>query len=99
MLRYQVFSCWAVLWASIWYRALQLQDDIAAMSPLSSETTKLLILLLPLWILVALAIYALSCIVYGLATLGDFPEAATALEEEIREAKLAMEKRGVPIVK
>lgn len=98
MLRYQVFTCWGVVWASIWYRALQLQDDIVAVSRVSPEETKLLILLLPLWILVALAIYALSCILYGLAILGDFPDAATALEEEVREAKLAMKQRGVPIV-
>lgn len=98
MLRYQVFSCWGVVWASIWYRALQQKDDIVAMSPLSSEITKLIILLLPLWILFALAIYALSCILYGLAILGDFPEAAKALEEEVREAKQAMKERGVPIV-
>ena len=98
MLRYQVFTCWGVVWASIWYRALQLQDDIVAVFPASPEKTKLLILLLPLWILVALAIYAFSCILYGLMILGDFPDAATALEEDVREAKLAMKKRGVPLV-
>ena len=98
MLRYQVFLYWGVAWAAIWYRALQVQDHLVAISPLPPKVTSHLILLLPLWILVALAFYALGCILYGLAILGDFPEAATALEHEIREDKLAMTKRGVPIV-
>jgi amino acid transporter len=98
MLRYQVFLSYAFLWAAIWYQALQSEDTIVDKSPLSPEATKLLIQLLPLWILVALAIYALTSILYGLATLGDFPEAAVELEKEIREAKAAMKKRGIPVV-
>jgi type VI protein secretion system component VasF len=74
------------------------EEAVVEKSPLSPETTKILIQFLPLWILVSLAIYALATIFYGLATLGDFPEASAELEKEVKEAKAAMKKRGVPIV-
>jgi amino acid transporter len=77
---------------------MQFEDDVVKMSPMSPEATKLLIQFLPLWILLFLVIYALVCILYGLAILGDFPDAAVELENEIKEAKAAMKKRGVPVV-
>ena len=98
MLRYQVFLFWGVLWGAIWFQALKNQDELVPKSPLSPDTTKFFIKLFPVWIIVALAMYAASTILYGLATLGDFPEAATELEKEIKEAKAEMKKRGVPIV-
>mmetsp|Transcript_32395 Transcript_32395/g.53566 ORF Transcript_32395/g.53566 Transcript_32395/m.53566 type:complete len:100 (+) Transcript_32395:160-459(+) len=98
MLRYQIFLCWGALWAAIWYQAMNTEESLVEKSPLSPEATKMLIQLLPLWILVALAIYAIVTILYGLANLGDFPEASAELEKEIKEAKAAMKKRGVPVV-
>lgn len=98
MLRYQIFLCWGALWAAIWYQANDSEESLVEKSPLPSGVTKILIQLLPLWILVALAGYALVTILYGLATLEDFPEASAELEKEIKEAKTAMKKRGVPVV-
>lgn len=98
MLRYQIFLCWGALWAAIWYQAMNSEETVVEISPLSPETTKILIQFLPLWILVSLAIYAIATILYGLATLRDFPEASAELEKEVKEAKTAMKKRGVPIV-
>lgn len=90
--------CWGALWMAIWYQAMQAEESLVDKSPLSLEATKLLIQYLPLWILVCLGVYAIATILYGLATLGDFPEAAVELEGEIKEAKAAMKKRGVPVV-
>mmetsp|Transcript_4469 Transcript_4469/g.6634 ORF Transcript_4469/g.6634 Transcript_4469/m.6634 type:complete len:100 (+) Transcript_4469:256-555(+) len=98
MLRYQVFLSWAALWGAIWYQSMQSIDLVIEASPASPDMTRLLVNLLPLWILVALAFYAIFTILYGLATLGDFPQAAAELEKQIVEAKKEMKARGVPVI-
>ena len=87
LLRYQVFLAYAALVIAIWYTLNQKEFGIP----------KILSQLLPLWVLVALAMYAAVTIIYGVATLGDLPEASKELEREISEAKAAMKKRGIPI--
>jgi type VI protein secretion system component VasK len=87
LLRYQVFLGYAALVIAIWFTLLQNEFGIP----------KILSQLFPLWVLVTLAMYAAVTIIYGVATLGDFPEASKELEGEIAEAKAVMKKRGIPI--
>mmetsp|Transcript_18165 Transcript_18165/g.27479 ORF Transcript_18165/g.27479 Transcript_18165/m.27479 type:complete len:105 (+) Transcript_18165:182-496(+) len=98
MLRFQVFLCWGAVWTAIWYQATKSQNEILNYSPLPEKYTIILINFFPLLILSTLAIYGLSIILYGVLTLSDFPQAASELEKEILEAKLDMNKRGVPVV-
>jgi Dolichol-phosphate mannosyltransferase subunit 3 (DPM3) len=95
MLRYQVMLSWFFLWGSLWYKAILSLDDIKTISPFPDEVTNLIILLCPLWMLIFLAFYAASCILYGLLTMEDFPQASVELEREIIEAKEDMKKRNV----
>jgi len=83
---------------AIWFQALKSQDEIVDYSLLPEKGTIILVKFFPLWILFALAIYAISIILHGVISLSDFPQAVSKLEKEIVEAKVHMNKRGVPVV-
>ena len=89
ILRYQVFLAYTAAVVAVWYAMIK-QGEYSdyGLSPLLVQP-------FPLWVLLGLALYAASRIIYGVATLGDYPEASTELEGEIKEAKLEMKRRGI----
>lgn len=82
MLRYQLFLAVGVSFLSVWYAALQVSDNP-------------LVLYAPAWAILLLAIYAISSIAIGLVNFRDTPEAATEIEQQVKEAKSEMTKRGI----
>ena len=82
MLRYQLFLSIGIAFLSVWYAALQWSS-----APWISYA--------PVWAIVALGGYALSCITIGLINFKDCPEAASEIERQVEEAKASMVKRGV----
>lgn len=82
MLRYQLFLSIGVLFLSLWFAGLQ-----ASQVPL--------VLYAPIWAILILGIYAVMSIAIGLSSFRDFPEAAVEIEQQVKEAKEAMRKRGV----
>lgn len=85
MLRYQIFASRLVVFLGVWYAALQ------------SETFQgnLWVTWAPVGAIGILGMYALSSVVLGVANLQDFPQAATEIEQNVVEAKAAMQKRGI----
>jgi cytochrome c biogenesis protein ResB len=90
LLRYQIFLAYGVLFLAVW-QALLLQQAQSE----SSNSHSTFIQYLPVWALVALAIYGISSIAIGVMTFRDTPEAAAELEGHIAEAKKEMTKRGI----
>jgi hypothetical protein len=87
LLRYQIFLGYGILFLAIWYAALSTQKE--------SQEPSIWAVFAPVWLVVALGIYAVSTIVYGVATFKDFPEASAEIEQQVKEAKVEMKKRGV----
>ena len=58
------------------------------------NTTKMFITYMPIWAIILLGIYALSSVLYKVATFGDCPEAAIELSGQIEEAKQKLMKQG-----
>lgn len=54
-----------------------------------------LVVYAPIWAFFLLAVYAISCIGIGLASLRDTPEAAAEIERQVEEARAAMKARGI----
>lgn len=86
LLRYQLFLGIGVLVLSIWYTVLSNQSD-----PNATPSIKYA----PLLGLVLLGIYAFVSIAYGVVICKDFPEAAREIEEQVKEAKSEMARRGI----
>ena len=61
---------------------------------MSESTVHILVTYLPIWAIIALGLYALSCVLYRVATMGDFPEAAEELSTQILEAKEKLKAAG-----
>ena len=87
LLRYQVVLAYASVVIAIWFTINQ--KDYGIPKSIAQQ--------FPIWVLLALAFYAAIIIIYGVATLKDFPEAMTELEEEVKEAKTAMKNRTIPV--
>jgi flagellar motor component MotA len=83
LLRYQLFLGLGVGFLAIWYGIL------------STGTSNPLFVYTPLWAVVMLGIYAVGTIAYGVMNCKDFPEAAAEIEEQVKEAKVEMKKRGI----
>ena len=82
MLRYQLFLAIGVSFLSVWYSAIQFSVDP-------------LVLYAPVWGILLLGLYAVSNIAIGLVNFKDTPEAAAEIEQQVKEAKAEMTKRGV----
>ena len=61
---------------------------------MSETSIEILITYLPIWSIIALGLYALSSVLYRVATMGDFPEAADELSTQILEAKEKLKTAG-----
>jgi len=94
LLRYQLFLSIFVLFLSLWKTSLSNTTTIQKYSPLSSSTTEVLITYLPLWALICLGVYALSCVLYKVATFEDCAHASLELGREIDIAKEKLKSRG-----
>eukprot|EP00934_Nitzschia_sp_Nitz4_P008851 Nitzschia sp. Nitz4//scaffold138_size62050//50933//51220//NITZ4_006397-RA/size62050-processed-gene-0.24-mRNA-1//-1//CDS//3329535794//8841//frame0 len=89
LLRYQYFLSLGISFLSAWWYACQ------QLTSSSSTATRRLVLSAPVWAVFALGIYAVSSIAVGLARFKDVPEAASEIEQQVKEAKEAMIQRGV----
>lgn len=90
LLRYQLFTGYAVVLLSIWYTALQKRSDYK-----DNKTIMLLIDFMPIWAVVAVGLYLLTVLIVGVMSFNDVPAASKELEAEIKEAKEEMKKRGI----
>ena len=73
----------AALWLALWLAV-----------PLPREVEQA-VAFLPLWALLAFALYSAGCIVWGLITFPTCPEAALELQREVQEARADLRRRGV----
>ena len=72
-----------------------LTETMTATLNVPSTVTSYAIVFFPIWLLLVLAIYAATTILYGVVTLRDYPEAAEELEMQIKQAKKELKKLGV----
>jgi hypothetical protein len=89
LLRYQLFLGLGVAFLAVWYAAL------SSTSTTDDDLTTLLIVYAPVWAIVFLGSYAVATIAIGLTNFRDCPEASAEIEEQVKEAKAEMKKRGV----
>lgn len=72
-----------VAFLAVWYAALSAKKE----NPLVAYA--------PIWAVLLLGIYAVTTIAVGVINCKDFPDAASELERQVKEAKAEMKKRGV----
>ena len=94
LLRYQLFLSIFILFLSLWKTSLTNASTIQRYSPFPSSTTEVIITYLPLWALICLGMYALSCVLYKVATFEDCAGASLELGREIEIAKEKLKSRG-----
>jgi len=83
LLRYQLFSLYACLFYGLWL-ALR-----------SEEEGNVVVNYAPLWLIVALGLFAAFSIIQGVIELADCPEATKEVNRDVKEARVAMEKQGI----
>lgn len=93
LLRYQIFSTYGVTFLSVWYYGLQHVDEWSSSS--SSGIVHLVVAYAPLWAILTLAVYLLTRLILGVLAYQDCPEAATEIEQQIRQAKVELKKRKI----
>jgi dolichyl-phosphate mannosyltransferase polypeptide 3 len=84
LLRWQIFSAYGIALASLWAYARAKADEANRVLDWA-----------PLWAILALAVYAGGSVVYGVATFRDCPEAATEIEQQVKEARKELKRRGI----
>lgn len=94
LLRYQVFLAYGAVFLSVWYYALQRQDDLAAIENLP-KIAIVAVRWAPALAVVALGVYALIWLILGVMNFRDCPEAAAELESQVKEAKKDLRRRGI----
>lgn len=98
LLRYQLFLSIGILFLGVWRasitRLATIQNTLSTTLSIDPSTTKILVNYLPIWAIILLGIYALSSVLYKVATFGDCPEAAVELSGQIEEAKQKLTKQG-----
>mmetsp|Transcript_675 Transcript_675/g.1101 ORF Transcript_675/g.1101 Transcript_675/m.1101 type:complete len:113 (-) Transcript_675:2292-2630(-) len=96
LLRYQLFLSIGILFIGLWKASITRLATIqkALSTSIDPSTTKILVIYLPIWAIILLGIYALSSVLYKVATFGDCPEAAVELSGQIEEAKQKLTKQG-----
>jgi hypothetical protein len=105
LLRYQLFGSYAIVFGAIWYQTLSFRGLIPATSSwkidhwyqtaLSSSLIDRIIIGAPLWFVLYLALYSVASITHGVMTFRDCPEAKAELDDQIKEARVEMTKRGI----
>mmetsp|Transcript_8265 Transcript_8265/g.18956 ORF Transcript_8265/g.18956 Transcript_8265/m.18956 type:complete len:102 (-) Transcript_8265:114-419(-) len=98
MLRYQLFFSVGVLFISVWKALLSNLSTVKATAStnLGLHTThaEILVIYLPIWAIAALGIYALTSVLYRVATFGDCPGAADDLGRRVIVAKEKLKGAG-----
>eukprot|EP00527_Entomoneis_sp_CCMP2396_P000413 CAMPEP_0198146254 /NCGR_PEP_ID=MMETSP1443-20131203/28437_1 /TAXON_ID=186043 /ORGANISM="Entomoneis sp., Strain CCMP2396" /LENGTH=109 /DNA_ID=CAMNT_0043810151 /DNA_START=59 /DNA_END=388 /DNA_ORIENTATION=+ len=103
-LRWQIFTIYGVVLLSIWLAALQATVTTTTTTTTTEEETtsgfaavvvKLSIQWAPLWGILMLGFYSVSWIAYGVVTLRDNPDSAKELEQQVKEARAEMKRRGI----
>ena len=98
LLRYQLFLLIGIILLLTWRIGLTNLDSIkVAVEPLSivsPPTMELLITYMPLFAILLLGVYALTCVIYKVITFEDCNYAAKELSEEILVAKEKLKKVG-----
>jgi dolichyl-phosphate mannosyltransferase polypeptide 3 len=94
LLRYQLFLSIFVVFISLWKTSLNNTSNLQRISPFSSSTTGIIITYLPVWAILCLGVYALSSVLYKVATFEDCAEASVELGREIEVAKERLKERG-----
>jgi len=98
LLRYQIFLTYGVTFLSVWYYGLQHVDEWSALSSSSSSSPALLHLAItyaPVWAVLVLAVFLLTRLILGVLAYQDCPEAATEIEQQIRQARVELKKRKI----
>jgi Dolichol-phosphate mannosyltransferase subunit 3 (DPM3) len=90
LLRYQVFLGYGAVFAGVWYSALTRRSAWELSSELDS-----LLRWTPLIAVFLVGLYLACRVAYGVATFESHPEAAAELEQQVKEAKAEMKKRGI----
>lgn len=86
LLRYQIFLSYGILFFSVWYYCLKVDDF--GLPPL-------LVTFAPLWALFALGLSLLLRLFLGVLAYKDCPEAAEEIERQIVEARVEMKRRKI----
>mmetsp|Transcript_9786 Transcript_9786/g.18746 ORF Transcript_9786/g.18746 Transcript_9786/m.18746 type:complete len:103 (+) Transcript_9786:102-410(+) len=89
LLRWQVFTTYAVGFIAIW--SIAVSSKPADGGPL----VDVLMDWAPVWAILALGVYAAVSIFYGVANFRDCPEAATEIEQQVIEARKELKRRGI----
>jgi hypothetical protein len=92
LLRYQVFITYGAVFLAIWYQALSFRSEAKADLSLKVD---LLIKFAPVWAVLALGIYAVCNLVHGVVNMSDCPDAAKEIDQNVKEARKEMKKRGI----
>lgn len=87
-----MFIAYGAVFLAIWYKALSFRNE--AKADLSKEVD-LLIKFAPVWAVLALGIYAVSNLIHGIVKMSDSPEAAKEIDQNVKEARKEMKKRGI----
>lgn len=97
LLRYQVFLTYGALFVAVWRAALQQEEQLVETAAPYTTLASLLIRFAPLWGIASLGVYALVTIVYNVLTFEDCPEAAKEIDDQVKEARAELKKRGIPV--
>mmetsp|Transcript_6223 Transcript_6223/g.9014 ORF Transcript_6223/g.9014 Transcript_6223/m.9014 type:complete len:104 (-) Transcript_6223:418-729(-) len=97
LLRYQVFLVYGMGFLAAWWNLLQNTDSVVdALSPrVPPKYTLVALRFGPFWAVFLLGLYAFLSVVHGVANLSDCPEAALEIEQQVKEAKEELKKKGV----
>ena len=85
LLRWQIFTTYAVGFLAIWNFALSAKP----------EGPSLLVDYAPVWAILALGVYAATSVLHGVANFRDCPEAAAEIEQQVAEARKELKRRGI----
>ena len=98
LLRYQIFLAYGLAFLAMWQAATHNREAIAdklEFVGIQKTHANLFVTFLPLLAIAALGIYGILSIGYGVATFADCPKAAADINREVKEARVALRKKGM----
>jgi hypothetical protein len=91
LLRYQLFIAYGAVFLAVWIKALSFRNEAKDLS----KEVDLLIKFAPLWAVLGLGVYAVSNLIHGVSNMSDCPDASKEIEQNVKEARKDMKKRGI----